>query len=497
MIEEKKTLVRVPASPSAGVLRIEKGQNVGRAYPVAHEITIGRNQENTIVLSDTAVSRHHAKIAISGNEVTIADLKSGNGTRVNGNLVTKQALTNGDKIEIGDTTFVFHEGDKGKKGSSDRKRPLLLLVLGIVIVASLAYFWTSSTRGKQEDFDAHFAKAKTHYAERNWGACLTELHECHHLQPENARIIAGIEKAEKQNECQDHIQTALSYLESNKLEAAAEQVEQARSIFPDNDQVDSLLVILGQKEEYGLKIAGLWDLVAAEQYDTVLKKYEELTSTHGRSEELDSLCIAALKGKSHELEAAGKLKEAIALLDRAIGMKPDDKSLQQEKKQTRVLPTKPKKKPHRPPVIERLWTHVRTLEPGRSTKLHVKALDPDGSRLTYSWKASSGTIKPTDAETVTYTAPRSGNSAVIKVVVRNARGLSTHKSIALTIAEEARVPDELLQEAKAKLGKAEGLEGYNPEEYKRLLREVVKLLGAYPNNEYYKLARKKLQQYEE
>jgi tetratricopeptide (TPR) repeat protein len=493
---EEKTRVKMPVSPSGRNLKITKGQNAGKTYPVTDGITIGRDQGNTIVLSDTAVSRRHAKITVSGNSITLTDLGSGNGTRVNGNLAIKQTLTNGDKIEIGDTTFVFDGGDKEKKGSSGRKRPLLLLVLGIVIVASLAYFWMSSISGKQENFDSHFAKAKTHYAERNWDACLSELQECQRLQPKNARIIAGIEKAEKQKECQDHIQTALSYLESDEFEAAERELEQARSILPDNNQTDSLLVIVGQRKGYGLKIAGLWDLMAAEQYDTVLKEYEEFISAHGRCEELDSLYIAALKGKSHELEAAGKLEEAIAILDKAIEMRPDDESLQQEKKQTKVSLARPKTKRNRPPVIEKLWADARTLKPGESTELHVKALDPDGSRITYSWKATHGTVKPAKTVTVTYTAPSSGNSDIVRVEVTDTKGASAHKSIGITIKQKTVVPDELLQEAKQKLGKAEGLEGYNPEEYKRLLREVTNLLSSYPDNEYYKIARQKLKQYE-
>ena len=63
--------------------------------------TLGRRPYNDIVIDNLAVSGEHAALQLTGNEVTLEDLNSTNGTYVNGKAVKKQALQNGDTIEIG------------------------------------------------------------------------------------------------------------------------------------------------------------------------------------------------------------------------------------------------------------------------------------------------------------------------------------------------------------------------------------------------------------
>ncbi len=65
-------------------------------------ITIGRKEDNDIVLLDNDVSRVHAKIGIEGQRVFVEDLGSSNGTRVNGLQIRKTAeLRHQDMLGIG------------------------------------------------------------------------------------------------------------------------------------------------------------------------------------------------------------------------------------------------------------------------------------------------------------------------------------------------------------------------------------------------------------
>ncbi len=73
-------------------------------------VTLGRATINEIVLLDSRVSRHHARIDKAGTVFTLVDLGSTNGTLVNGKRVTSLALTPGDVIKLGDTTFRFESG---------------------------------------------------------------------------------------------------------------------------------------------------------------------------------------------------------------------------------------------------------------------------------------------------------------------------------------------------------------------------------------------------
>ena len=63
--------------------------------------TLGRRPYNDIVIENLAVSGEHAVLTLSGGKVTIEDLRSTNGTYVNGRAIQKQVLLNGDLLDIG------------------------------------------------------------------------------------------------------------------------------------------------------------------------------------------------------------------------------------------------------------------------------------------------------------------------------------------------------------------------------------------------------------
>jgi ABC transport system ATP-binding/permease protein len=67
------------------------------------EITIGRQEGNTIKLSERNVSRRHARLKRDNSSMVIEDLGSYNGVRVNGERISAPTkVKEGDLIEIGD-----------------------------------------------------------------------------------------------------------------------------------------------------------------------------------------------------------------------------------------------------------------------------------------------------------------------------------------------------------------------------------------------------------
>ena len=71
-------------------------------------MTIGRENNNDIVLQDINISRHHAEIRNMGNNHwTLTDLGSMNGTFVNGRKVKSVALNDADRITLGITDIEF------------------------------------------------------------------------------------------------------------------------------------------------------------------------------------------------------------------------------------------------------------------------------------------------------------------------------------------------------------------------------------------------------
>ena len=78
------------------------------------EILIGRSPECQVVLKDFGISRIHAKIIAGDDIVRILDLKSKNGTQVNGVPVVEAALKEGDKILLGKLPMTFSKTLEGK-----------------------------------------------------------------------------------------------------------------------------------------------------------------------------------------------------------------------------------------------------------------------------------------------------------------------------------------------------------------------------------------------
>ena len=72
------------------------------------EITIGRDEDNDLILFSDSVSRHHAKLSFNNMDFEIKDLGSTNKVIVNGDFVKQKSLTNGDIIGLGEVVIYFY-----------------------------------------------------------------------------------------------------------------------------------------------------------------------------------------------------------------------------------------------------------------------------------------------------------------------------------------------------------------------------------------------------
>ncbi|MFD9032243.1 FHA domain-containing protein [Streptomyces sp. NPDC059567] len=89
-----------------------QGSLAGQNYPIgATPVTLGRNSDNSIVITGGNVSRFHAEVRRERHGFVLYDSGSSNGTRVNGVRVTSHELQPGDLVEIGTETFRFEAAD--------------------------------------------------------------------------------------------------------------------------------------------------------------------------------------------------------------------------------------------------------------------------------------------------------------------------------------------------------------------------------------------------
>lgn len=89
------------------------------------EVTIGRVQGNDIILPKGNISKRHSRIVLKDGKFIIVDLKSTNGTYVNGKKITApQVIKTTDKVYIGDFTIQISQGANGAEEQPARGRAI-------------------------------------------------------------------------------------------------------------------------------------------------------------------------------------------------------------------------------------------------------------------------------------------------------------------------------------------------------------------------------------
>jgi pSer/pThr/pTyr-binding forkhead associated (FHA) protein len=72
---------------------------------------LGRDNSADVILDDPGISRRHTEIRVTSDGphlvASIRDLGSTNGTFVNGERITSQHLSDGDRVNVGRTALTF------------------------------------------------------------------------------------------------------------------------------------------------------------------------------------------------------------------------------------------------------------------------------------------------------------------------------------------------------------------------------------------------------
>lgn len=92
--------------PQSHTLRFENGPRAGQTVPVpAAGLLIGRKPGNDLVLDDPSVSGRHALLRPEGEGLSVEDLGSTNGTRIEGQRIERQRLEPGQRLRLGNVEF--------------------------------------------------------------------------------------------------------------------------------------------------------------------------------------------------------------------------------------------------------------------------------------------------------------------------------------------------------------------------------------------------------
>jgi len=103
-------------------LRVIEGSYQGQSFDLTgNTVFVGRSSRNDIQIKDAAISRKQIKIFLIGGKYFVEDLKSTNGTLLNGGLITPGEgfeVGEGDTISIGNTVMQLSELPKTRVSAS-------------------------------------------------------------------------------------------------------------------------------------------------------------------------------------------------------------------------------------------------------------------------------------------------------------------------------------------------------------------------------------------
>ncbi len=118
-------------------------------FPLAEGVyLIGRSDDAALRIPKPSISRHHAEIRVLGGNITVQDLGSHNGTRVNGATVEgTMVLQAGDLLELANLTFRLEGPESTQQGLS---------VTGQSVIPNAEISWDEvrSARGQKKDLQS-------------------------------------------------------------------------------------------------------------------------------------------------------------------------------------------------------------------------------------------------------------------------------------------------------------------------------------------------------
>ncbi|MEX2092574.1 MAG: sigma 54-interacting transcriptional regulator, partial [Pirellulales bacterium] len=122
-------------------LTILTGNRAGTNFPLdpARENVIGRGTDCHISIPDPISSREHASIARQDDVWTIRDIKSRNGTSVNGQKIDEATLADGNTVRIGGTEFQFHESEEPPTAKGDDPQVMQTIVQDLPIAVQQSH----------------------------------------------------------------------------------------------------------------------------------------------------------------------------------------------------------------------------------------------------------------------------------------------------------------------------------------------------------------------
>ncbi len=202
------------------------------------ENTIGRTEDNFILLPDPSVSRNHARIVRNEQgQYIIYDLRSSNGTAVNSKQVTQAVLRDGDLVSFGNVAFRFVSSRSSAQGGGPARSRTMFVLLGILVGAVFLgsvvlgvillknYMDTKAEQERQAKIAAAVDATREYIEARDWAHALDEVGAALEVAPEHQVLGKLRDKVRQEKEAKEALDGAKEAFEADDLDKAQELVE--------------------------------------------------------------------------------------------------------------------------------------------------------------------------------------------------------------------------------------------------------------------------------
>ncbi len=103
---QEADLLALPEGKRVSVAVLQ-GADSGTIFPVERPVVVIGRADADLVLSDSEVSRRHARLEFKGLTIQLRDLKSTNGTYVNEQRISLTTLSNQSEFRVGSSTLML------------------------------------------------------------------------------------------------------------------------------------------------------------------------------------------------------------------------------------------------------------------------------------------------------------------------------------------------------------------------------------------------------
>lgn len=245
----------------------------GETYSLTQQHnTIGRTEDNAVLLADASVSRRHATISIDGGRFILVDNGSSNGTRINNHLILEPALlTAGDIVSFGNIKFVFAVPGQHIEiseyrqylGGSNRGLVIAVTVLALLLVlvaSGIGAFVLLDGRGGEaveEDATPTVSPAERARAlkadgdaranAQDWNSAIVQYGLALDFDPSHREAADALERAQQEFEAWRHLEEAEINVRSGQQLAREENYQSALRAY---EQARELLLQIPLTSQY-------------------------------------------------------------------------------------------------------------------------------------------------------------------------------------------------------------------------------------------------------